>query len=122
MILFQTTFPTPKSFWDFNVGNLLTWIVVAVGFFWSRIQDVWRAKERIQQLEDSRISPERVKQLEEWKTAHEWEAKAHDQSMRKLELLCTRLTTLAETSERRLQLLEERPQQWDGRDRRESTR
>jgi hypothetical protein len=85
----------PHSFWDFNVGNLLTLAGVLVAWFTARYLD---AKGH---MEEYVILKKRVELLEKWQEKHEEQADKRDDIIQKLEVAMAKVATVAEAIERR---------------------
>lgn len=85
----------PTNFFHIDAGNMLTWIVVAVAWIAARGMD-WRS------LQD------RTKWVEMWQKEHEAECKERSISMKQLEASNTKLTLIAEMSERRMNNIEKK--------------
>jgi hypothetical protein len=85
----------PHSFWDFNVGNLLTLAGVLVAWFTARYLD---AKGH---AEEYAILKKRVELLEKWQEKHEAQAEKRDEIIQKMEVAMAKVATIAESIERR---------------------
>ena len=80
-------------FWQFDIGNLLTWGIVVCAWILSR-------------LVDARTATVDIKELKEWKKIHEAEADGRDALLREIEKTNVKLTTLVDIAEKRLEHLE----------------
>lgn len=89
---------TARSFWDFNIGNVVVLVGMLGGFFG------WLLSKN----SDAAILRQRVEMLEKWQDAHEKEAGKRDELIQELDNCIVRLTTLAETAQSRLVELERR--------------
>jgi uncharacterized protein YlxW (UPF0749 family) len=87
--------PAVHSFWDFNIGNLLTVAGVLLAWVTARYLD---SKSR---TEEYAILRKRVELLEKWQEKHEDQADQREQAVQKLEVAMAKVATIAETIERR---------------------
>jgi hypothetical protein len=81
------------SFWDISAANVVTWIVLLIGFIGS-------------QYVTMRLLGSRMEQFDGWRRDHVIESRERDRIDRKLEISMEKLTLLAATAERRLEKLE----------------
>lgn len=82
-----------QPFWHFDIGNVLTWGIVACAWIIAR-------------LVDARTATADIKELKRWKEIHEGEADDRDTLLREIEKTNVKLTTLVDIAEKRLEHLE----------------
>lgn len=87
-------------FWDISLANVVTWLVLATGFFGTHYVSV-------------KLLTARMNGFDEWRKTHTQETNdantQRDELLTKLGETSVRLTVLSETTERRLEKLEDRP-------------
>lgn len=81
--------PITGKFWNVDIGNLVTWIVVCGGWLWARSKS-------------EAVTNTQLETLKSWCKKHEEEADSRDKLIKKLEENVMRLTLIAEISEKRL--------------------
>lgn len=96
------------SFWDFNIGNLLTVSGVLIAWVASRWQDSKTNSAAAAILE------QRIRLMEKWQEKHDGEADKRDDQIQELREISVKLSTLAETAEQRLNAIERRYPQRGG--------
>jgi hypothetical protein len=82
-----------NHFWDISLANIVTWIVLIVGFAGSQYVVVKLQGERLNGHDKL------MNEFKEWIKIHQKDSNERDQ-------ILTRLTTIQEASERRLEKLE----------------
>jgi hypothetical protein len=82
-----------QPFWHFDIGNVLTWGIVACAWIIAR-------------LVDARTAAEDIKELKRWRALHETESDSRDKLLLEMEKTNIKLATLADIAEKRLERLE----------------
>jgi hypothetical protein len=87
-------------FWDVSLANVITWLVLVVGFLGTHYVSV-------------KLLTQRMNTFDEWRKTHTHESNQangqRDELLKKLGETSVRLSVLSETTERRLQKIEDRP-------------
>jgi hypothetical protein len=81
------------GFWNVSLANIITWLVLLLGFFGAQYVTIKLLSQRMDDFSD-------------WRTAHSNESRERDKVDKKLEIATEKLTTLADVAERRLTKLE----------------
>jgi len=92
--LFTLVEEQPGHFWDVTLAQIVTWFLVVCAGSLSMYVSV-------------KLLGQRMDGFEEWRAAHEADARERDDLLKKLEVAAEKLTLLADMAERRLEKLED---------------
>ena len=87
--------PAPNTFWNVDLANLVTWILIVLGYVGS-------------QYVQTRLLTQRMNGFAKWVEKHEIQDEARDVVQIELKVATEKLTVLASLAERRLERLEDR--------------
>jgi len=85
-----------QGFWDVGVANVVTWLVMAIGFLATHYISV-------------KLLAQRMNSFDKWVAEHQVESNSRDKLQETMGNTIVRLCVLSEAAERRLEKLEDRP-------------
>lgn len=83
-------------FWDISLANVVTWLVLIVGFLGTHYVSV-------------KLLTQRMNSFDEWVVEHKKESNSRDKLQETMGTTIVRLSVLSEAVERRLEKIEDRP-------------